>query len=63
MTCRLYFFSSRLFVGFIRSISCSFSNLDGLLILYSILLDLNGKYASVVWNSTTPTNARKLQRM
>jgi hypothetical protein len=46
-----------------RNITFSFSTLDSLLILYFSLIIPKLKYAFVVWNSITSTDAEKLERI
>ena len=47
----------------ISSSAYSFSTLDCLLLLCSTLVTPKREYASVVWNSVTSTDARKLERI
>jgi hypothetical protein len=48
-------------LGLIRTLTYPFSTLDCLLLLYSILVRPKLVSASVVWNSVTSTDARKLE--
>jgi hypothetical protein len=50
-------------LGLIHNITFSFSTLDSSLILYFLLVRPKLEYASVVWNSITSTDAKKLKRI
>jgi hypothetical protein len=57
-----YIFSQSVrMLGLIRAITCSFSTLDSLLILYLTPVRPKLECASSVWNSMTSTDARKLE--
>jgi hypothetical protein len=50
-------------LGLIRTLSFSFSSLHSLLMLYSTLVRPTLPYAYVAWNSTTSSDACKLERI
>jgi hypothetical protein len=50
-------------LGLIRSITFSFTSLDCLFVLYTALVRPRLEYASVVWNSITATDSKKLERI
>jgi hypothetical protein len=57
------FLQSVLILGAIRPITCSFSSMDSVLILYLTLVRPKLEHASTVWNSTKSTDAKKLERI
>lgn len=57
------FLQSVLILGVIRPITCSFSSLDIVLILYLTLVRPKLDYVSAVWNSATSTDAKKPERI
>jgi hypothetical protein len=50
-------------LGLIRSIMFSFPSLDCLFVLYTVLVRPQLEYASVVWNSITAIDSKKLERI
>jgi hypothetical protein len=50
-------------LGLVRSITINFSSIECMLSLYIILIRSKLEYASVVWNSITSTDAKKLERI
>jgi hypothetical protein len=50
-------------LGFIRSIAFSFSSLDCLFVLYTVLVRPRLGYISVVLNAITATDSKKLERI
>ena len=52
------FLQSVLILGVIRPITCSFSSIDGVLILYLTLVRPKFEYASNLRNSTTSADAK-----
>jgi hypothetical protein len=57
------FWSAMKLLGLIRTLTFSFSTIDGLLILYFVLFRSKLEYASVAWNSVTITDSNKLERV
>jgi hypothetical protein len=57
------FLQSVLILGVIRPLTCSSSSIDNVLILYLNLVRPKLAYASTVWNSTTSTDAKNLERI
>jgi hypothetical protein len=50
-------------LGTIRTVTCSFSTLDSLLILYLTPVSPKLEYVSTVWNSITVTDAKQPERI
>ena len=50
-------------LGLIRTVTFPFSSLRNLLTLYYILVGHKLEYVCVAWNSTTSTDAGKLERI
>jgi hypothetical protein len=62
-TYRLHFLRIRKDAELNKTITCSFSTLDKLLILYLTLFRPKLQYASIVWNSIMSTDAKTLERI